>query len=87
MKLEEKSEELLETLWIHTQERKRDSLSSTELEVNQGNEPLSQLVKAGCVSVTDSLVRPIYVRLGETEPTSPPEKSPRRWRWGWWRAR
>jgi DtxR family Mn-dependent transcriptional regulator len=65
MKLEEKAEELLETLWIHTQERKRDSLSLTELEVSQGDEPLSQLVKAGYVSVTDSQVRLTEAGLAE----------------------
>ncbi len=57
MKLEEKAEELLETLWINTREKKQESVPFAELEVQPADETLAQLASGGYVSVTDGKVQ------------------------------
>ncbi len=54
MELKEKAEELLETLWIRTEEKK-DSLSLDDFEVIE-KEPIKQLLKAGYISLSDGRV-------------------------------
>ena len=56
MELGEKAEELLETLWIHTEEKKEDSLA---LDDSGGPEKKSveQLLKTGYVDFTDGRLR------------------------------
>ena len=55
MELEEKAEEVLETLWINTEEEKKDSLSLDELETTEKG-ALDQLFRAGYISVSDDRV-------------------------------
>ncbi|MBI4285833.1 MAG: FeoA domain-containing protein [Chloroflexi bacterium] len=55
MVLEEKAEEILETLWISTVERKREGVSLREL-ADFGTGPIEQLRQAGYVSVADDRV-------------------------------
>lgn len=57
MKLEDKAEEILESLWIGIEEDRRDYLSLSELEVAGDDWPLQQLVKAGLVTVQGEQVR------------------------------
>ncbi len=54
MELEEKAEELLETLWIRTEEKK-DSLSLDDFEVI-GKESIKRLLNAGYISLSDGRV-------------------------------
>ncbi len=54
MELKEKAEELLETLWVRTEEKK-DSLSLDDVGVI-GKEPIKQLLKAGYISLSDGRV-------------------------------
>ena len=56
MKLEEKAEELLETLWISTEEKKLDSLAVADLDKTE-KEAVEQLLKAGCITLSDDRVR------------------------------
>ena len=56
MELEEKAEEVLETLWTHTEERKETSTSLDDLAVAE-KEPIEQLLEAGYISLTDGRVR------------------------------
>ena len=54
MELEEQAEEILETLWILTEEKKEDSLP---LDDSGGMEkPVEQLLKAGYISLSDNRV-------------------------------
>ncbi len=53
MELEEKAEELLETLWIRIEE-KQDSLSLDDLRGNK--EPIEQLLKVGYISISGDRV-------------------------------
>ncbi len=55
MELKEKTEEILEMLWILTEEKKKDPLSLDDLEI-PGREPIQQLLKAGYISLSDSRV-------------------------------
>ncbi len=55
MELEEKAEEILETLWTHTEEGKEDYLSLDDLEGEK--KPIEQLLKAGYISISDDRVR------------------------------
>ncbi len=55
MELEEKAEELLETLWILTEEKKEDSLSLDDFGVTE-KKPIKQLLKAGYISVSGDRV-------------------------------
>lgn len=55
MELEEKAEELLETLWIQTQENKEESIPLSDLEAPE-KEAVEQLLKAGFISVSDGRV-------------------------------
>jgi len=55
MELEEKAEELLETLWIRTEEGKEDSLSLADL--GGMKKPIEQLLKAGYISLSNDRVR------------------------------
>ncbi len=55
MEPEEKAEELLETLWIHTEEEKEDILSLDDLRGMK--KPIEQLLKAGYISISDNRVR------------------------------
>ncbi|MFH1141166.1 MAG: metal-dependent transcriptional regulator [Chloroflexota bacterium] len=57
MKLEDKAEEILESLWIGIEEDRRDCLPLSELEVVAEDWPLQQLVKAGLVTVQGEQVR------------------------------
>ncbi len=54
MELEEKAEEILETLWIRTEEKK-DSFSLNDFEVIE-KEPVKQLLNAGYISLSDDRV-------------------------------
>ena len=56
MELDEKAEELLETLWISTEEEKEDSLALVELEGTE-KKPIDQLLKAGYVVRDDDRLR------------------------------
>jgi len=55
MEPEEKAEELLETLWIRTEEEKEDILSLDDLRGMK--KPIEQLLKAGYISISDNRVR------------------------------
>jgi len=55
MELEEKAEELLEKLWIQTEENKEGHFPLTELEAAE-KEAVEQLLKGGFVSVSDGRV-------------------------------
>jgi len=55
MELEEKAEEILETLWIGTEQEKGVSLSLTDL--GGMEEPIEQLLKADYISLSDNRVR------------------------------
>lgn len=57
MELEERAEEILEALWVGTQEEKRDFLPLSELGVEVGQAPLNQLLEAGYVTLSDGQVR------------------------------
>ena len=54
MELEEKAEEVLETLWIRTEEEKKDSLSLNDL--REMKKPIEQLINAGFISISDNQV-------------------------------
>jgi len=54
MELEEKAEEILETLWIETNEKKRESIPLAEL--GRAKRPLEQLEKAGYISHSDGQI-------------------------------
>ena len=56
MELEEKAEEILETLWIHTEEMKKTSISLNDLAM-AGKRPIKQLLEAGYMSLTEGRVR------------------------------
>jgi len=56
MELEEKAEEILETLWIRTEEGKETAISLDDLEVAE-KESIEQLVGAGYISLTDDRAR------------------------------
>ncbi len=56
MELEEKAEEILETLWIRTEEREEDYVSLDDLEIG-GREPIEQLLNAGYVLASDDRLR------------------------------
>ena len=55
MELEEKAEEILETLWVRTDEGKEDATPLDEL--GKARKPIEQLLKAGYISVSDNQVR------------------------------
>ncbi|MBT9143630.1 MAG: Iron-dependent repressor IdeR [Dehalococcoidia bacterium] len=55
MQLEEKAEEVLETLWIRTEQGKEGSLSLADLGVS-GKEAMEQLLQVGFISVSDDRV-------------------------------
>ncbi len=55
MELKEQAEELLETLWILTEEKKEDSLSLADLGVTE-KKPVEQLLKAGYITVSGDRV-------------------------------
>ncbi len=54
MELEEKAEEVLETLWIRTKEEKNDSFSLDDL--GGMNRPIEKLINAGFISISDKRV-------------------------------
>jgi DtxR family Mn-dependent transcriptional regulator len=54
MELEEKAEEILETLWIETSEKRREAIPLAEL--GRAKRPLEQLEKAGYVSLSDDQI-------------------------------
>ncbi len=54
MELKEQAEELLETLWIRTEERKEGSFSLDDL--GEAKEPVEQLLDAGYISVSSDRV-------------------------------
>jgi DtxR family Mn-dependent transcriptional regulator len=56
MELEEEAEELLETLWIRTQEAKETSIPLAEL-AGADQKPVEQLLGAGYITLTDDQVR------------------------------
>ncbi len=55
MELEEKAEELLETLWVRTEEKKEDSLFLDDLGVTE-KESVEQLLNAGYISISGDRV-------------------------------
>ena len=54
--LGEKAEEILETLWINTEEARKDSMPLDELPVDE-KEPVSQLQEGGYISLSDSGIK------------------------------
>ena len=54
MELEEKAEEVLETLWIHTEEEKKDSFPLDDL--GDMKKPIEELIKTGFISISDKRV-------------------------------
>jgi len=56
VKLEEKAEEIMETLWIHSEEMKQPSISLNELAMTE-QKPIEQLLEAGYMSLTEGRVR------------------------------
>jgi DtxR family Mn-dependent transcriptional regulator len=54
MELEEKAEEILETLWIRTKENNEKAISTDDLA--GGKKPVEQLIKAGCIVVSENQV-------------------------------
>ncbi len=56
MELEERAEEILETLWVRTEEGQADSLSLDDFAAAD-KESLEQLVKTGYVAISDDRVR------------------------------
>ncbi len=54
MELEEKAEEVLETLWISTKEEKKDSFPLDDL--GDMKKPIAQLIKTGFISISDNQV-------------------------------
>ncbi len=54
MELKEQAEEILETLWVLTEEKKEDFLSLDDFEGVK--KPVEQLVKAGYISLSDNRV-------------------------------
>ncbi len=54
MELEEKAEEVLETLWIHTEEEKKDSFPLDDL--GDMKKPIEELIKTGFISISDNRV-------------------------------
>ncbi len=64
MELEERAEEVLETLWIRTEERKEDSVPLDDLGITD-KEQIEQLLSAGYVSVSDNQVR--LTKAGQPE--------------------
>jgi DtxR family Mn-dependent transcriptional regulator len=56
MKLEEKAEELLETIWIGTREQERDTMPRQEIPADT-DQVLDELVTAGYVAITDGKLR------------------------------
>ncbi len=67
MELEEEAEEILETLWIRTEEEKEDSLSLDDLGAAK-KKPIEQLLRAGYISLSDDQV--ILTSKGQPEATS-----------------
>lgn len=57
MKLEEKAEEALETLWVRTQEEKKGSLPVEELGTGDEERALESLLQGSYVSLRDNQVR------------------------------
>ncbi len=55
MELEEKAEEILETLWIHTEEEKENSIALDELGEAK-KRPIEQLLRADYISLSDNRV-------------------------------
>ena len=56
MEIREKVEELLETIWIGTEEGKETSLPLDDLAVAE-QEPVSQLAEAGYITLADGRLR------------------------------
>jgi DtxR family Mn-dependent transcriptional regulator len=54
MELEEKAEEILETLWIETSEKRRETMPLAEL--GRVKKPLEQLEKTGYISLSDGQI-------------------------------
>ncbi len=67
MELDEKAEEILETLWIHTEEEQGDSLSLDDLGGAE-KKPIEQLLRAGYISLSDDRV--MLTSKGRPEATS-----------------
>ncbi len=66
MELEEKAEEILEALWIRTEDKKRP-LTLDDLEVTE-DKPIKQLLDAGYISVSDDQV--VLTNKGRPEATN-----------------
>ena len=64
MELEERAEEILEALWIRTEEKKEDYVSRDDLGISDP-EPLEQLLKAGYISTSGNRFR--LTRAGRPE--------------------
>ena len=66
MELEENAEEILESLWIRTEDKKKP-LTLDDLEVTE-NKPIKQLLNAGYISVSDDQV--VLTSKGRPEATN-----------------
>ncbi len=64
MELDERAEEILEALWIRTEEKKEDYVSRDDLGISDP-EPLEQLLKAGYISTSGNRLR--LTRAGRPE--------------------
>ncbi len=67
MELEEKAEEILETLWIRTEEKKEEPFTLDNWELTE-NKPIKQLLDAGYISVSDNQV--VLTSKGRPEATN-----------------
>ena len=67
MELEEKAEEILETLWRGTEEEKEGPLTLDDLGVTE-KRPIEQLLNAGYISVSDNRV--MLTSKGQPEATN-----------------
>jgi DtxR family transcriptional regulator, Mn-dependent transcriptional regulator len=56
MEFEERAEEVLETMWVLTEEDKRTAVALSDLPGN-GEAPVKQLLEAGCIALVDGGVK------------------------------
>lgn len=57
MEIEERADEILESLWIRTQEEGKDSVTLDELALGDDRRPLEQLLQQGSVTLQDNRVQ------------------------------
>jgi DtxR family Mn-dependent transcriptional regulator len=56
VELSEKAEEILETVWIRTEEENQSSVAVADVE-SEGNAPLEELQGAGCITLTGGNIK------------------------------